>query len=47
MLVTHPLVIVTNTLELLLFTIVMQCYDTKQAFGGFILDVFIQLRLRL
>jgi hypothetical protein len=37
-----PLVLVENTLELYKFTIVMQFYDNKNAFGGFILDVFLQ-----
>jgi hypothetical protein len=41
-----PLVIVKNALELYTFTIVMQFYDNKNAFGGFILDVFFQNRLR-
>jgi hypothetical protein len=43
---SKPLVIVKNTLELTKFTILMQCYDNENAVGGFILDVFIQNRLR-
>jgi hypothetical protein len=49
MLVTHlnlqTAVIFKNTLELSKFTIVMQCYDNKNAFSGFVLDVFIQTKL--
>jgi hypothetical protein len=44
---SKPLGIVKkNTLELPKITTVMQCYDNKNAFSGFILNVFILNRLR-
>jgi hypothetical protein len=38
-------IIEKNTLELPKITIVMQCYDNKNALSGFILNVFILNRL--
>jgi hypothetical protein len=38
-----PLVIVKNTLELPKCTIVMQCYDNNNAFGGSIMELILLL----
>jgi hypothetical protein len=43
---SKQLVIIEYALQFPEFTIVVQCYDNKNAVGSFIFDVFIQNRLR-